>query len=89
MSRLTDIVQSEARSTNAVRGLGHVHVCGVLHASWQTKDGVDGQYLICILYRDYLVLALAAKAEQTYAIQACIGLSGLRVEEVDNGRGTF
>jgi hypothetical protein len=35
------------------------------------------------------MLASAAKADQIYTVQACIGLSELRVEEVDNGRGMF
>ncbi|CZR50979.1 uncharacterized protein PAC_00854 [Phialocephala subalpina] len=75
------------QSINAVRALGHVHLCGVLHVSWQTKDGVDGQYLICLLYRDFLLLASAPKTEQIYTIQACIGLCEIHIEEVDNGKG--
>ncbi|KAF8866627.1 Dbl homology domain-containing protein [Acephala macrosclerotiorum] len=75
------------QSINAVRALGHVHLCGVLHVSWQTKDGVDGQYLICLLYRDFLLLASAPKTEQIYTIQACIGLCEIHTEEVDNGKG--
>ncbi|KAL3424815.1 RSP [Phlyctema vagabunda] len=74
-------------SMNNVRALGHVHLCGVLHGSWQTKDGVDGQYLICLLYRDFLLLASSVKSEQAYAIQACIGTNQIRLEEIDNGRG--
>jgi hypothetical protein len=81
------IIQPDARSKNSVRALGHMHLCGVLHVSWQTRDGVDGQYLICLLYRDFLILASAAKSDQIYTIQACIGLCELSVEEVDNGRG--
>jgi len=34
-----------------------------------------------------LVLAAAGKPDQVYTIKACIALSELRVEEVDNGRG--
>ena len=48
---------------------------------------MDGQYLICLLYRDFLLLAAAPKVDQVYNVQACIGLSELRVEEIDNGRG--
>lgn len=48
---------------------------------------MDGQYLISLLYRDFLLLASSIKNEQTYAVQACLGLSELRIEEVDNGRG--
>jgi hypothetical protein len=80
-------MQPEARSKNSIRALGHIHLCGVLHVSWQTRDGVDGQYLICLLYRDFLILASTAKTEQIYTIQACIGLCEVSVEEVDNGRG--
>ncbi|PBP19580.1 hypothetical protein BUE80_DR009600 [Diplocarpon rosae] len=75
------------QSKNCIRALGHVHLCGVLHVSWQSRTGVDGQYMICLLYRDFLLLALASKNEQTYTVQACVGLSEVRIEEVDNGRG--
>ncbi|KUJ22716.1 Dbl homology domain-containing protein [Mollisia scopiformis] len=78
---------SGIQSINAVRALGHVHLCGVLHVSWQTKDGVDGQYLICLLYRDFLLLASATKNDQIYTIQASIGLCEIRIEEIDNGKG--
>ncbi|RDL36778.1 Uncharacterized protein BP5553_06130 [Venustampulla echinocandica] len=79
--------RSNARSKSAVRSLRRIHLCGVLHVSWQTKDGADGQYLISLLYRDFLLLASVAKADQLYTVQACIALSELKVEEIDNGRG--
>lgn len=62
-------------------------MCGTLHICWQTKEGVDGLYLVCILYRDILCLASAGKVDPIYTIVACISLSGARVTEVDNGRG--
>ena len=43
--------------------------------------------MISLLYKDYLVLAVAGKSENTYIIQAAIGLGEVRLEEVDNGRG--
>ncbi|KAL5320978.1 hypothetical protein ACEPPN_011788 [Leptodophora sp. 'Broadleaf-Isolate-01'] len=76
-----------ARSKTSIRTLGHIHLCGVLHVSWQTLTGVDGQYMICLLYRDFLLLASALKNDQIYSVQACIGLTEVRIEEVDNGRG--
>lgn len=79
--------QTDTRSKSAIRSLGHVHLCGVLHVSWQTKDTVDGQYLISLLYRDFLLLASASKSDKAYTVQACISLSDLRMEEIDNGRG--
>ncbi len=68
--------------------MGHVQLCGVLHVCWQTKDGVKGSYMICLLYRDWLYLASAGKSDQIYTIQACIALNKIKVEDVDNGRGT-
>lgn len=43
--------------------------------------------MISLLYRDCLVLASAGKPAQIYTVQAIIGLSEVKVEEVDNGRG--
>jgi hypothetical protein len=80
-------MQLEARSKNTIRALGHIHLCGVLHICWQTRDGVDGQYMICLLYRDFLLLASALRTDQIYTVQACIGVSELRIEDIDNGRG--
>lgn len=54
---------------------------------WQTKDGVDGQYMICLLYQDVLCLASAGKIDPVYTIMASINLGGAKVEAADNGRG--
>jgi hypothetical protein len=89
VSNLLNNIQPDPRSKNSVRALGHIHLCGVLHVSWQTRDSVDSQYLICLLYRDFLILASAAKNDPIYTVQACIGLCELSVEEVDNGRGKY
>ena len=43
--------------------------------------------MVCLLYREWLCLASACKSDQIYTIQACLALSGINVEEVDNGRG--
>lgn len=74
-------------SKTQIRSLGHIRLCGALHVCWQTKDGVSGQYMIALLYRDWLCLALAGRAEQIYMVQACISLNNIRVESADNGRG--
>lgn len=54
---------------------------------WQTKDGVSGQYMVALLYGKWLCLATAGKFDQIYTIQACIALTNIKVEDVDNGRG--
>jgi hypothetical protein len=72
-----------------IRTLGHIHLCGILHVAWQTRDGVDGQYMITLLYRDCLVLATAGRAENVYIIRATIFFSDIRVEDADNWKGTY
>jgi hypothetical protein len=43
--------------------------------------------MICLLYRDFLLLASALRIDQIYTVKACIGLSELKIEDIDNGRG--
>lgn len=62
-------------------------MCGALHVCWPTKNGVSGQYMICLLYKDFLCLACASKVDPIYTIRAVIVLNGARVEKVDSGRG--
>ncbi|KAI0389365.1 Dbl homology domain-containing protein [Xylariaceae sp. FL0594] len=78
---------SSAASKSTIRSFGHIRLCGALYIGWQTKDGVTGQYMITLLYKDCLCLATASKGDQIYTIQACISLESVKVEEADNGRG--
>ncbi|KAM0329891.1 hypothetical protein ACHAQA_004056 [Verticillium albo-atrum] len=77
----------DAASKTRIRSFGHVELCGVLHVCWQTRDGVCGRYMVCLLYNDVLCLASASKVDQIYTIEACINLHGIKIEEPDNGRG--
>ncbi|KAK7744163.1 hypothetical protein SLS53_003684 [Cytospora paraplurivora] len=77
----------DAASKNRIRSFGHIELCGVLHACWQTREGVHGQYMVTLLYQDWLCLASASRVDQIYTLQACIPLSHIRIEAVDNGRG--
>ncbi|KAI1839947.1 hypothetical protein JX266_013849 [Neoarthrinium moseri] len=77
----------DAALKTTVRSLGQIQLCGALHVCWQTRDGADGQYMICLLYKEYLCLATASKVDQIYTVQACIGLNTIKIEEADNGRG--
>ncbi|PTB64175.1 Dbl homology domain-containing protein [Trichoderma citrinoviride] len=67
----------DAISKRQIRSFGHIRL----------YDGVDGQYFICLLYRDVLCLASAGKVDPIYTIMACINVDGIRIEDVDNGRG--
>ncbi|KAI7768002.1 hypothetical protein LZL87_001876 [Fusarium oxysporum] len=77
----------DAHSKNQVRSFGHIQLCGVLHVCWQSPASVDGQYMICLLYKDVLCLASGGKFDPIYTILACIDLHCSAVEDADNGRG--
>ncbi|KAK0748207.1 hypothetical protein B0T21DRAFT_406739 [Apiosordaria backusii] len=79
--------QLDATTKNRIRSFGHIQLCGALHVCWQSKEGVSGQYMVALLYKEWFCLATASKIDQVYTIQACIALSNIKVEEVDNGRG--
>ncbi|KAH8788713.1 RhoGEF domain-containing protein [Diaporthe sp. PMI_573] len=77
----------DAASKNRIRSFGHIELCGALHACWQTRDGIHGQYIVALLYKNWLCLASASRVDQIYTLQACIPTSNIKVEPVDNGRG--
>lgn len=77
----------DAASKNQIRSLGHIQLCGALHICWQTREGVDGQYMVALLYRDWLCLAIASRADQIYSVQACINVTTAKIEDIDNGKG--
>ncbi|KAF5722137.1 hypothetical protein FMUND_3157 [Fusarium mundagurra] len=53
----------------------------------KSPAGVDGQYMICLLYKDVLCLASGGKFDTIYTILACIDVRCSAVEDADNGRG--
>lgn len=81
--------QEQAMSRALVfRLLGHVLLCGVLHVSFQTPEPrIKGQYMICVLYKSYLVLATSSRFHTPYTVVASVGLANASIEETDNGRG--
>ncbi|KAF5537123.1 hypothetical protein FNAPI_11502 [Fusarium napiforme] len=53
----------------------------------KSPAGIDGQYMICLLYKDVLCLASGGKFDPIYTILACIDVHCSAVEDADNGRG--
>ncbi|KIL94523.1 hypothetical protein FAVG1_01454 [Fusarium avenaceum] len=51
------------------------------------ESGIDGQYMICLLYRDVFCLASGGKIDPIYTILACIDMHSVTVEDTDNRRG--
>jgi hypothetical protein len=70
------------------RDLGSVKVCGVLHVAYQTTESVAGDYMMCALFAQYLVLATAPEDNRQFKVVASIRITDLIVDAVDNGMGS-
>lgn len=46
-----------------------------------------GNYLACLLYKSYLLLATVSKAGNRYNVKFAITLATARIEEANQGRG--
>lgn len=78
---------SATQSGFSIRLLGHIVLCGSLHVVWQRQTGVSGEYLACLLYKSYLLLATVSKTENRYKVKFAITLATARIEEANQGRG--
>ncbi|KAI9824694.1 MAG: hypothetical protein M1826_007272 [Phylliscum demangeonii] len=80
--------QAHASQMLTLRLLGRVVLCGVLHATWQSQHGVFGDFMLCILFRSCLVLAMPMDHHcQSFSVVACVDLSSVRLERAESGRG--
>ncbi|MCJ1311062.1 hypothetical protein MMC25_004732 [Agyrium rufum] len=87
---LQDILRfpDDTVAPSALRSLGHPILCGVLHVAYQSKQqGITGLYMICVLYKSFLIFGQTSDGYRPYVIVASISLSELRIEAVDNGKG--
>lgn len=48
---------------------------------------MSGDYLACLLYKSYLLLAAVSKAGNRYTVKFAITLATSRIEEANQGRG--
>jgi RhoGEF domain len=78
-----------ALKTSQFRMLGDVLLCGILYLAYQTKSRVEGGYMLCMMFRDYLVIAAPAVEQAKFDILATIYLCDARVVSTKDGRGTL
>lgn len=70
------------------RMLGNVQLCGVLHVTWQTRNGkVDGRYALCVLFESSLIVALPTGATSKFEVIAFLHLPDIKIECASDGRG--
>lgn len=70
------------------RMLGHALLCGVLHVAYQTSNRVEGGYVLCMMFKDHLLVAAPSTGHSRLDILATIYLSDARVVSTEDGRGT-
>ncbi|KAL8836616.1 MAG: hypothetical protein Q9170_002839 [Blastenia crenularia] len=87
--RLQDILvlPEIAGSPGSIRLLGHPIVSGVLYVAWESANDVCGDYMLCVLFKSYLLLAMQQLDSDHYNVIAIIGLSEVQLQKVDDGRG--
>ncbi|KAF2458254.1 hypothetical protein BDY21DRAFT_284534 [Lineolata rhizophorae] len=76
-----------APGTVLLRLLGHAILCGVLHVAFQGRGGIEGQYMVCVLFRSCMLLAVMNKGSAACNVVATIPLLTCRIQEADNGKG--
>lgn len=73
--------------TSQFRMLGHILLCGVLHVAYQTDNRVQGGYMLCMMFKDYLVVAAPAARNAKFDIVATIYLADANAVSTEDGRG--
>ncbi len=69
------------------RMLGHVLLCGVLYVTYQTSNRVEGGYMLCMMFKDYLLVAAPVVGLAKFEIVATIYLLNAKAVSAEDGRG--
>ncbi|KAF7503112.1 hypothetical protein GJ744_004321 [Endocarpon pusillum] len=77
----------DALKATQFRMLGHVLLCGVLHVAYQSSHRVEGGYMLCVMFKDYLLVAAPAAGHAKFDIVATIYLSDAKVVSTEDGKG--
>ncbi|OJD12577.1 hypothetical protein AJ78_06855 [Emergomyces pasteurianus Ep9510] len=72
---------------SVLHDFGPIKVCGALHVTYQTKDSINGEYMMCCLFAKYFLLATASEDSRKFNAVAVIHVPGASVDAADNGIG--
>ncbi|KAL8853564.1 MAG: hypothetical protein Q9221_001550 [Calogaya cf. arnoldii] len=71
----------------SLRLLGHAILCGVLYVAYESEKEICGAYMLCVLFKSHLLLAVPQSDTFRYQVVFLINLHGSQIEKSDNGRG--
>ncbi|KAL8690770.1 MAG: hypothetical protein Q9218_003863 [Villophora microphyllina] len=71
----------------SLRLLGDPGLCGILYVAYESGQEICGEYMLCVLFQSYLLLAAQQSEADRYDVAALINLSDTQVRKPDDGRG--
>ncbi|KAL8673078.1 MAG: hypothetical protein Q9168_002501 [Polycauliona sp. 1 TL-2023] len=71
----------------SLRLLGQAVLCGVLYVAYESEEEVCGAYMLCVLFKSHLLLALPQADSFRYDVVALVSLHGSQIEKSGDGRG--
>jgi hypothetical protein len=69
------------------KDLGPMILCGVLHVAYQTPETTAGDFMVCVLFNHYLLLAKGIDELHRLEAVACISLDHVKIDTLQNGQG--
>jgi hypothetical protein len=83
-------VQLIALGQGALEGiykdLGPMILCGVLHVAYQTPETTAGDFMVCVLFNYYLLLAKGIDELHRLEAVACISLDHVKIDNSRMGK---
>ena len=67
--------------------LGQANLCGVLYVSYQTSSKAKGEYMVCVIFKAHLLLAVPSSLNGKYDVLGIIPLVDSKIESTEDGRG--
>lgn len=74
-------------TSDQFRSLGQIELCGVLHVTYQTIAGIDGNYALCALLDEHFLVAFPSGHAGRFEAIAIIQLSDIKTEASTDGKG--
>lgn len=69
------------------KDLGPMILCGVLHVTYQTSELITGDFMVCVLFNNYFLIAKVIEDSHRLEVIACIYMDDLKMDTIQNGRG--